>query len=169
MVTLNTTYGPIKLELDMENAPATVENFLQYAREGFYDGTIFHRVIDNFMIQGGGFDADMKQKETKEPIQNEADNGLKNDFGTVAMARTMDPHSATAQFFINVKDNDFLNHSGKTMQGWGYAVFGKVVGGEDVLNKIRAVPTTSRGGHQDVPADTVIIESVVVDEASDEA
>ena len=168
MVTLNTTYGPIKIELDAENAPATVENFLTYAREGLYDGTIFHRVIDNFMIQGGGFDADMKQKATKEPIQNEADNGLKNDFGTVAMARTMDPHSATAQFFINVKDNDFLNHSGKTMQGWGYAVFGKIVGSEEVLNKIRAVPTTSRGGHQDVPVETVIIESVVLDEASDE-
>ncbi|EAQ97854.1 peptidylprolyl isomerase [Congregibacter litoralis] len=164
MVTLNTTYGPIKIELNAEKAPVTVANFLMYAREGLYDGTIFHRVIDNFMIQGGGFDADMQQKETKEPIENEADNGLKNDFGTVAMARTMDPHSATAQFFINVKDNDFLNHSGKTMQGWGYAVFGKVVDGEDVLDKIRAVPTTSRGGHQDVPAETVIIESVEVDE-----
>ncbi|MFK8041426.1 peptidylprolyl isomerase [Congregibacter sp.] len=164
MVTLNTTYGPIKLELNAEKAPASVANFLMYAREGLYDGTIFHRVIDNFMIQGGGFDADMQQKETKEPIENEADNGLKNDFGTVAMARTMDPHSATAQFFINVKDNDFLNHSGKTMQGWGYAVFGKVVDGADVLDKIRAVPTTSRGGHQDVPAETVIIESVEIDE-----
>lgn len=171
MVTLNTTYGPIKIELDAEKAPVSVANFLMYAREGLYDGTIFHRVIDNFMIQGGGFDADMKQKETKEPIENEADNGLKNDFGTVAMARTMDPHSATAQFFINVKDNDFLNHSGKTMQGWGYAVFGKIVDGEDVLDKIRAVPTTSRGGHQDVPADTVIIESVVLDDdaASDDS
>ncbi|WOJ95700.1 peptidylprolyl isomerase [Congregibacter brevis] len=168
MVTLNTTYGPIKLELNAEKAPATVANFLMYAREGLYDGTIFHRVIDNFMIQGGGFDADMQQKETKEPIENEADNGLKNDFGTVAMARTMDPHSATAQFFINVKDNDFLNHSGKTMQGWGYAVFGKVVEGADVLDKIRAVPTTSRGGHQDVPAETVIIESVEIDEAASE-
>jgi peptidyl-prolyl cis-trans isomerase B (cyclophilin B) len=167
MVTLNTTYGAIKLELDAENAPASVANFLMYAREGYYDGTIFHRVIDNFMIQGGGFDADMKQKPTQDPIENEADNGLKNDFGTVAMARTMDPHSATAQFFINVKDNDFLNHSGKTMQGWGYAVFGKVVAGEEVLDKIRAVPTTSRGGHQDVPVETVIIESVVVDADSD--
>jgi peptidyl-prolyl cis-trans isomerase B (cyclophilin B) len=164
MVILNTTYGSIKLALDAERAPATVANFLMYAREGFYDGTIFHRVIDNFMIQGGGFDADMKQKASKDPIQNEADNGLKNDFGTVAMARTMDPHSATAQFFINVKDNDFLNHSGKTMQGWGYAVFGKVVEGEEVLDKIRAVPTTSRGGHQDVPVETVIIESVIVED-----
>ena len=170
MVTLNTTYGSIKLELDAEKAPLSVANFLMYAREGYYDGTIFHRVIDNFMIQGGGFDADMKQKPTQDPIENEADNGLKNDFGTVAMARTMDPHSATAQFFINVKDNDFLNHSGKTMQGWGYAVFGKLVEGEEVLHKIRAVPTTSRGGHQDVPVETVIIESVVVedDEASAE-
>lgn len=169
MVTLNTTYGPIKLELDAENAPISVANFLMYAREGLYDGTIFHRVIDNFMIQGGGFDADMKQKETKEPIENEADNGLKNDFGTVAMARTMDPHSATAQFFINVKDNDFLNHSGKTMQGWGYAVFGKIVDGEEALDKIRAVPTTSRGGHQDVPVETVIIESVVIDDDAPES
>lgn len=164
MVTLNTTYGKITLELDAEKAPITVANFLKYAREGFYDGTVFHRVIDNFMIQGGGFDADMKQKPSGEPIENEADNGLKNDFGTVAMARTMDPHSATAQFFINVKDNDFLNHSGKTAQGWGYAVFGKIVEGADVLDKIRAVPTTSRAGHQDVPVDTVIIESVTVDD-----
>ncbi len=164
MVTLNTTYGAIKLELDTENAPATVANFLMYVREGFYDGTIFHRVIDSFMIQGGGFDTDMRQKGTREPIENEADNGLKNDFGTVAMARTMDPHSATAQFFINVKDNDFLNHSGKTMQGWGYAVFGRVVEGEEVLDKIRAVPTTSRAGHQDVPVDPVIIESVTLDD-----
>jgi peptidyl-prolyl cis-trans isomerase B (cyclophilin B) len=163
MVTLNTTYGPIKLELDAEKAPATVANFLMYVREGFYDGTIFHRVIDNFMIQGGGFDADMSQKPTQDPIENEADNGLKNDFGTIAMARTMDPHSATAQFFINVKDNDFLNHSGKTMQGWGYAVFGKVVEGDDVLEKIRAVATTSRAGHQDVPVEPVIIESATID------
>jgi peptidyl-prolyl cis-trans isomerase B (cyclophilin B) len=164
MVTLNTTFGPIKLELDAEKAPATVANFFAYARDGFYDGTIFHRVIDNFMLQGGGFDTDMQQKPTGEPIENEADNGLKNDAGTIAMARTMDPHSATAQFFINVKDNDFLNHSGKTMQGWGYAVFGKVTEGMDVLEKIRGVATTSRGGHQDVPVETVIIESVTVDE-----
>lgn len=169
MVTLHTTYGAIKVELDSENAPVTVANFLSYAREGYYDGTIFHRIIDNFMIQGGGFNPDMTQKPTKEPIENEADNGLKNDFGTLAMARTMDPHSATAQFFINVKDNDFLNHSGKNMQGWGYAVFGRVVEGEEVLHKIRAVPTTSRGGHQDVPVETVIIESVVVHEADAEA
>lgn len=164
MITLNTTYGALKVELDEEKAPVTVANFLSYAREGFYDGTIFHRVIDNFMIQGGGFDAEMQQKPTKDPIENEAANGLKNDFGTLAMARTMDPHSATAQFFINVKDNDFLNHSGKNMQGWGYAVFGRVVEGEDVLDKIRAVPTTSRAGHQDVPAEPVIIESVVIED-----
>ncbi|MEP0202672.1 MAG: peptidylprolyl isomerase [Halioglobus sp.] len=165
MVIIRTTFGDITLELDADKAPKTVENFLNYAREGFYDGTVFHRVIDNFMIQGGGFDADMSQKDSGEPIENEADNGLKNDFGTVAMARTMDPHSATAQFFINVKDNDFLNHTGKNMQGWGYTVFGKVSQGEEVLDKIRAVPTTSRGGHQDVPQDPVIIETVEIVEA----
>jgi len=164
MVTLNTTFGSIKLELDAERAPVTVANFLAYARDGFYDGTIFHRVIDNFMIQGGGFDSDMQQKETGAPIENEADNGLTNDFGTIAMARTMDPHSATAQFFINVKDNDFLNHSSKSMQGWGYTVFGKVIEGEEVLDRIRAVPTTSRSGHQDVPVDPVIIERVIVED-----
>ncbi len=164
MVIIRTTYGDITLELDADKAPATVENFLAYAREGFYDGTIFHRVIDNFMIQGGGMDADMRQKKTKAPIQNEADNGLKNDFGTIAMARTNDPHSATAQFFINVRDNDFLNHSGKNPQGWGYAVFGRVTEGSEVLDKIRGVKTTSRGGHQDVPVDPVIIESVEVTE-----
>ena len=159
---MNTTYGTMTLELDADKAPKTVENFLQYARDGFFDGTIFHRVIDNFMVQGGGFDVDMQQKSTNAPIENEADNGLKNDFGTIAMARTMDPHSATAQFFINVKDNDFLNHSGKNMQGWGYAVFGKVTEGAEVLDKIRAVATTSRAGHQDVPVDPVIIESVEI-------
>ena len=164
MVTIHTTFGDIQVELDAEKAPKTVANFLSYARDGFYDGTIFHRVIDNFMIQGGGFDTDMQQKGTGEPIENEADNGLKNDFGTLAMARTTDPHSATAQFFINVKDNDFLNHSGKNMQGWGYAVFGKVTGGSEVLDKIRAVATTSRNGHQDVPAEPVIIESIEVTE-----
>lgn len=165
MVIIRTTFGEITLELDAQKAPKTVENFIAYAKEGFYDGTIFHRVIDNFMIQGGGFDTDMQQKECKEPVENEADNGLKNDFGTVAMARTMEPHSATAQFFINVKDNDFLNHTGKNMQGWGYTVFGKVTEGSEVLDKIRAVPTTSRNGHQDVPTDPVIIESVTVTEA----
>jgi peptidyl-prolyl cis-trans isomerase B (cyclophilin B) len=162
MVIIRTTFGEIKLALDAERAPKTVENFLQYARDGFYDGTIFHRVIDNFMIQGGGFDSGMRQKPTNAPIENEADNGLTNDFGTIAMARTMDPHSATAQFFINVKDNDFLNHTGKNPQGWGYAVFGKVTEGSEVLDKIRSVATTSRNGHQDVPVDDVIIESVDV-------
>ncbi len=162
MVIIKTTFGDITLALDADKAPTTVANFLKYARDGYYDGTIFHRVIDNFMIQGGGFDTEMRQKGTGEPIANEADNGLKNDFGTVAMARTSDPHSATAQFFINVKDNDFLNHSGKNAQGWGYAVFGKVTAGEEVLNKIRGLPTTSRGGHQDVPVDPVIIETVEI-------
>lgn len=162
MVIIRTTFGDIKLELDAEKAPITVANFLEYARAGFYDGTIFHRVINNFMIQGGGFDTSMSQKPVRKPIQNEADNGLKNDFGTIAMARTTDPHSATAQFFINVKDNDFLNHSGKNMQGWGYAVFGRMVEGEDVLEKIRNVKTASSRGHQDVPVDAVIIETVEV-------
>lgn len=167
MITIRTTFGEITLELDAERAPKTVENFLVYARSGHYDGTIFHRVINNFMIQGGGFDTEMNQRPTKDPVENEADNGLKNDFGTIAMARTMDPHSATAQFFLNVKDNDFLNHSAKTMQGWGYTVFGKIVASEDVLEKIRNVPTTSRGGHQDVPAEAVIIESIVVENADE--
>jgi peptidyl-prolyl cis-trans isomerase B (cyclophilin B) len=162
MVIISTTFGDIKLDLDADKAPKTVANFLRYAEDGFYDGTIFHRVIDNFMIQGGGFNSDMSQKESGEPVENEADNGLKNDHGTIAMARTMEPHSATAQFFINVKDNDFLNHSGKNMQGWGYTVFGKVVEGSDVLDKIRAVSTTTKGGHQDVPTDDVIIESVSI-------
>ncbi len=161
-VVITTTFGALTLELDAEKAPKTVANFLAYARDGFYDGTIFHRVIDNFMIQGGGFDADMQQKPTGEPIENEADNGLANNRGTIAMARTMDPHSATAQFFINVKDNDFLNHSGKNMQGWGYAVFGRVVAGDDVLDKIRAVETGNQAGHQDVPKEAVMIESVTV-------
>jgi len=162
VIEMKTTFGVITLELDGEKAPKTVENFIRYASEGFYDGTIFHRVIDNFMIQGGGFDADMQQKETAEPVENEADNGLKNDRGTIAMARTMDPHSATAQFFLNVKDNDFLNHSGKNMQGWGYTVFGKVTGGDAVLDKIRSVETGNKSGHQDVPKESVVIESVTV-------
>lgn len=162
MVIIRTTYGEIKLDLDAEKAPKTVANFIQYAQDGFYDGTIFHRVIDNFMIQGGGFDTEMGQKSCGEPVENEADNGLKNDHGTIAMARTTDPHSATAQFFINVKDNDFLNHSGKNMQGWGYAVFGKVTEGHDVLDKIRAVATTTKAGMQDVPAEDIMIESVEV-------
>ena len=165
MVIIHTTFGDIKLELDAEKAPKTVANFLNYAGEGYYDGTIFHRVIDNFMIQGGGFDTDMQQQACGDPVDNEADNGLKNDFGTVAMARTTDPHSATAQFFINVKDNVFLNHSGKSMQGWGYTVFGKVIEGSEVLDKIRAVATGSSNGHQDVPVDPIIIETVQIVDA----
>ena len=164
-VEMTTTFGSITLELDSDKAPKTVENFLSYVNDGFYNGTIFHRVIDNFMIQGGGFDANMQQKPTADPIENEADNGLTNDRGTIAMARTMDPHSATAQFFINVKNNDFLNHSGKNMQGWGYTVFGRVVSGDDVLDKIRAVSTGNLAGHQDVPTESVIIESVAIVEA----
>ena len=161
-VTIATTVGQMTLELDADNAPKTVENFLSYASSGFYDGTIFHRVINNFMIQGGGFSTDMEQKSTQAPIENEANNGLKNARGTIAMARTQDPHSATAQFFINVSENDFLNHTGENMQGWGYAVFGKVTEGEDVLDKIRGVQTGNQGGHQDVPLEPIIIESVTV-------
>ena len=164
MITLNTNFGDIKLELDFDKAPKTAANFLEYVKAGFYDGTVFHRVIDNFMIQGGGFEAGMKQKETRDPIENEADNGLKNEIGSIAMARTMDPHSASAQFFINVADNQFLNHSAKTSQGWGYAVFGKVVEGMDVVNKIKAVQTTRKSGHQDVPAEDVIITKATADE-----
>jgi peptidyl-prolyl cis-trans isomerase B (cyclophilin B) len=160
MITLHTNHGDIQLQLDFDNAPKTAENFQEYATSGHYDGTIFHRVIDGFMIQGGGFDADMQQKSTRDPIENEADNGLKNNRGTIAMARTSDPHSASAQFFINVKDNNFLNHSGKSMDGWGYCVFGEVVAGMDVVDKIKAVETGNRMGHSDVPLDTVIIEKV---------
>ena len=163
-VTIATTVGHMTLELDADNAPKTVENFLAYAASGFYDGTIFHRVINNFMIQGGGFTTDMEQKPTQAPVDNEANNGLKNERGTIAMARTQDPHSATAQFFINVQDNDFLNHTGENMQGWGYTVFGKVTQGEEVLDKIRSVQTGSQGGHQDVPTDPIIIESISVTE-----
>jgi peptidyl-prolyl cis-trans isomerase B (cyclophilin B) len=162
MVVLHTNHGDITLALDAEKAPKTVENFLKYANDGFYNGTIFHRVINNFMVQGGGFEADMTQKDGDAPIENEADNGLTNDNYTVAMARTMDPHSATAQFFINVKDNDFLNHSGKNSQGWGYAVFGKVTEGHDVVDAIKSVSTGNSGMHQDVPNEAVIIESVSV-------
>ena len=161
-VLMQTTVGSLTLELDSESAPKTVENFLTYIEDGFYDGTIFHRVIDNFMIQGGGFTAEMEQKETRAPIENEANNGLKNDRGAIAMARTQDPHSATAQFFINVQDNDFLNHTGENMQGWGYAVFGRVTEGEEVLDKIRVVDTGGAAGHQDVPLEPIIIESLTV-------
>ena len=163
-VTIATTVGQMTLELDADNAPKNVENFLAYASSGFYDGTIFHRVINNFMIQGGGFTTDMEQKPTQAPVDNEANNGLKNERGTIAMARTQDPHSATAQFFINVQDNDFLNHTGENMQGWGYTVFGKITQGEDVLDKIRCVQTGSQGGHQDVPTEPIIIESISVTE-----
>jgi peptidyl-prolyl cis-trans isomerase B (cyclophilin B) len=162
MVELHTNHGVIKLELDAQKAPKTVENFLNYVKKGHYDNTVFHRVIDGFMIQGGGFEPGMKQKPTDAPVTNEANNGLKNVTGSVAMARTNDPHSATAQFFINVNDNDFLNHSSPTPQGWGYAVFGRVVEGLDVVEKIKKVKTSSKGFHQDVPVDDVIIEKAVV-------
>ena len=161
-VKMQTSKGTIVLELDAGKAPATVENFLTYAREGFYDGTIFHRVISNFMIQGGGFTEDMTQKPTHDPIKNEANNGLGNDTGTIAMARTNDPHSATAQFFINVQDNGFLNFTGENVRGWGYAVFGKVTEGMDVVNAIRNVATGNRGSFQDVPEETVTIEKVSI-------
>ncbi|MEX3555508.1 MAG: peptidylprolyl isomerase [Burkholderia gladioli] len=162
MVELHTNHGVIKLELDAAKAPKSVENFLNYVKAGHYDNTVFHRVINGFMIQGGGFEPGMKQKPTEAPIDNEANNGLKNDTYTVAMARTNDPHSATAQFFINVNDNDFQNHSSPTPQGWGYAVFGKVIEGQDVVDAIKKVKTGSKGFHQDVPADDVIIEKAVV-------
>ncbi|KWF63836.1 cyclophilin [Burkholderia multivorans] len=162
MVELHTNHGVIKLELDAAKAPKTVENFLNYVKKGHYDGTVFHRVINGFMIQGGGFEPGMKQKPTDAPIDNEANNGLKNDKYTIAMARTNDPHSATAQFFINVNDNDFLNHSSPTPQGWGYAVFGKVVEGQDVVDKIKGLKTGNAGFHQDVPTDDVVIEKAVV-------
>ena len=161
-VKMETSMGDITLELDGDKAPETVANFVEYANAGFYDGTIFHRVIAGFMIQGGGFDGDMKQKDTRAPIKNEADNGLKNDTGTIAMARTPDPNSATAQFFINVKDNGFLNHTAPTAQGWGYAVFGKVTDGMDVVHAIEKVDTTMRAGMQDVPSETVVINKVSV-------
>jgi peptidyl-prolyl cis-trans isomerase B (cyclophilin B) len=161
MIKLETSKGDIQIELDSEKAPVTVENFLGYVRSGHYDGTIFHRVIDGFMIQGGGFDHEMKQKDTREPIKNEADNGLKNEKYTLAMARTMDPHSATAQFFINVSDNSFLNYTAPNPRGWGYAVFGKVVEGQDVVDEIRKVKTGSHGPHQDVPVEPVVIKKAV--------
>lgn len=154
-------HGVITLELDEAKAPKSVANFLAYVKAGHYDNTVFHRVIKNFMIQGGGFEPGMKQKPTQAPVANEADNGLKNDKYTVAMARTSDPHSATAQFFINTVDNDFLNFSAPTAQGWGYAVFGKVVQGQEVVDAIKAVPTTRKGFHDDVPRDDVVIEKAV--------
>jgi peptidyl-prolyl cis-trans isomerase B (cyclophilin B) len=161
-VLLKTNQGDITLTLDAAKAPKSVANFLQYVKSGHYDGTIFHRVINNFMIQGGGMTAGMKQKPTGAEIENEANNGLKNELGTVAMARTSDPHSATAQFFINVNDNEFLNHTAQNAQGWGYAVFGKVTEGMDVVDTIRKVKTSNSGFHQDVPAEDVVIEKASV-------
>jgi peptidyl-prolyl cis-trans isomerase B (cyclophilin B) len=162
MVKLTTNHGVITLELDAEKAPKTVENFLQYVRDGFFDGTIFHRVIDGFMIQGGGFEPGMTQKPTRDTIENEAANGLKNEAYTIAMARTPNPHSATAQFFINVKNNGFLDFTSPTPQGWGYCVFGKVTEGTDVVDKIKKVKTGNRAGHQDVPMEDVVIEKAEI-------
>jgi peptidyl-prolyl cis-trans isomerase B (cyclophilin B) len=164
-VRMKTTMGEIVLETEDDKAPETAANFLTYVKEGFYDGTIFHRVIDGFMIQGGGFEENMTQKKTHAPIKNEADNGLGNVTGTVAMARTSKPHSATAQFFINVNDNPFLDFRSATDDGWGYCVFGRVVEGMDVVERIKKVPTTRRAGHSDVPVDTVIIDRVETIEA----
>ena len=162
-VKLTTTHGDIVIELNAEKAPITVANFIEYVKAGHYENTVFHRVIGNFMVQSGGFEPGMKEKKDKRPsIKNEADNGLPNEKYTVAMARTMEPHSASAQFFINVADNSFLNHSGKTAQGWGYAVFGKVVAGQDVVDKIKGVATTSKAGHQDVPKEDVIVEKAEI-------
>jgi peptidyl-prolyl cis-trans isomerase B (cyclophilin B) len=162
MIRLHTNYGDIMLELDHEKAPVTVQNFIDYVNSGHYDNTIFHRVIDEFMIQGGGFEPGMIQKKTRAPIANEAGNGLKNDKYTIAMARTSDPHSATGQFFINVKDNDFLNYKSPTAQGYGYCVFGKVVEGMDVVDKIKKVKTGTRSGHQDVPVENAILEKAEI-------
>jgi len=162
MVKLHTNFGVIGLELDAERAPETVKNFLDYVGAGFYSNTVFHRVIDGFMIQGGGFEPGMRQKTTRAQIKNEATNGLKNDNYTIAMARTSDPHSATAQFFINVKDNGFLNHTAPNPQGWGYCVFGKVAEGRDIVDRIKAVKTAKRGFHDDVPVEDVIIERAEV-------
>ena len=161
-VRLSTNHGDITLELDTENAPETCANFAQYVTDGHYDGTVFHRVIPGFMIQGGGFEPGMKQKPTRDNIKNEANNGLKNNTGTIAMARTPDPHSASSQFFINVKDNDFLNFRDESMQGWGYCVFGKTIDGMDAVKAIEAVATGSASGHQDVPLEDVVIEKAEI-------
>lgn len=166
MITLKTNMGEIVIELDAAKAPKTSANFIQYVKDGFYDGTIFHRVINNFMIQGGGFEPGMKQKPTNAPIENEAKNGLSNEVGTIAMARTMDPHSATAQFFINVADNKFLDYPGQ--DGWGYCVFGRVTAGMDVINQIKGVDTSTNMGHQDVPVNDIIIESAILTEEEEE-
>jgi peptidyl-prolyl cis-trans isomerase B (cyclophilin B) len=162
MVKLHTNHGVITIELDEQRAPLTVANFLQYVSDGHYDNTIFHRVIDGFMIQGGGFEPGMKQKPTRSPVKNEADNSLKNAAYSVAMARTADPHSASSQFFINVGDNAFLDHSAPTSSGWGYCVFGRVTEGTDVVDRIKRVATGSKGGHQDVPVEDVVIEKAEV-------
>lgn len=164
MIIIKTNMGDITIALETEKAPETSANFIEYVKAGHYDGTIFHRVINGFMIQGGGFDEKMTQKPTRAAIKNEANNGLKNDAGTLAMARTNDPHSATTQFFINVSDNAFLNFTGENAMGWGYAVFAKVVDGMDVVNQIKGVKTSSFGGHQDVPVTPVVIESVIIQE-----
>ena len=161
-VKMSTNQGDFIISLNAEKAPKTVANFLAYVKDGFFDGTIFHRVIDGFMIQGGGFEPGLKQKPTKAPVENEANNGLKNNKYTLAMARTSDPHSATAQFFINVANNDFLNHTAPTAQGWGYAVFGEVVEGQDVIDKMKGVPTGNSGFHQNVPTNDVVITKAVV-------
>ena len=164
-VTIKTSVGDIQLELNNEKAPITVENFKTIANSGYYEGTVFHRVINGFMVQGGGLTADMNNKSSgTSPIQNEANNGLSNDRGTIAMARTMDPHSATSQFFINHKDNGFLNHTGENSQGWGYAVFGAVTEGMEIVDQIAEVATGSSGGHQDVPIEVITIESVTISE-----
>ena len=165
MIIINTNFGDITIELNFEKAPLSSANFLQYCRDDFYTGTIFHRVIGNFMVQGGGFNENMKQKETRETIQNEADNGLSNDIGTLAMARTNEPHSASSQFFINVANNSFLNHTGKNSQGWGYAVFAKVTDGMNIVNKIKAVSTGNNGPHGDVPIDSVVIDKITISDA----
>ena len=162
MVEMHTSKGLITLELDAEKAPVTVANFIEYVKSGHFDGTIFHRVIPGFVIQGGGMESGMKEKPTQPPIENEADNGLKNVTGSICMARTNDPHSATSQFFINLKDNQFLDHSEKSPQGWGYAVFGQVTDGMDVVEAIAAVQTGNAGGHQDVPVEDIVVEKVTI-------
>ncbi|AAO11242.1 peptidylprolyl isomerase [Vibrio vulnificus] len=164
MITLHTNFGDIKIELNAEKAPETSANFLQYCREGFYDNTIFHRVIDGFMIQGGGMESGLREKPTRTPIKNEANNGLSNKVGSIAMARTMDPHSASSQFFINVNNNTFLDFRSESLDGWGYCVFGEVVEGMDVVNKIKGVSTGSYGMHQDVPLEEVVITGATIEE-----
>jgi peptidyl-prolyl cis-trans isomerase B (cyclophilin B) len=165
MITFQTTMGDFSVELNFDQAPITAANFLQYAKDGFYTGTIFHRVIDGFMVQGGGMDANMMEKKSRGCIDNEADNGLKNNIGTIAMARTNDPHSASSQFFVNVANNHFLNHSGKSMQGWGYAVFGKVSEGMDVVTRMKAVATGNARGHQDVPLEPIEVTGMVISDS----